>query len=32
MNFCMFLFIRAGGTSSPHIGGAKATVIILSDI
>lgn len=32
MNFWMDLFIRAGGMSSPHIGGANAIVIIFREI
>lgn len=32
MNFWIDLFIKAGGTSSPQIGGAKATVIIFNEI
>lgn len=31
-NFCMDLFIRFGGTSSPQIGGANATDIIFNEI
>ena len=32
INFCNDLLINATGTSSPHIGGAKAIVAILSEV
>ncbi len=32
MNFWTYLFIKAGGTSSPQIGGSKAVVIIFKEV
>lgn len=32
MNFWIDLLMRAGGTSSPQIGGARATVMILREM